>query len=267
MDFTLDKYEQLLEALKAAGYVFLTMEEYADALQQQTELPERVAIMRHDVDLKAVNSLRTAQIENRLGVCATYYFRVVRESNQPTIIRDIVALGHEIGYHYEDMAISNGDVDKAYEHFCLKLGYFRSLYPVKTICMHGAPTSRYDGRDLWKKYDYREQGIICEPYLDLDYSRLFYLTDTGRRWDGYNVSLRDKIPVYQDRWIADGLVFRHTDAILQALHENRFPSQVLFTTHPQRWNKSKVAWTGELLKQVTKNVVKRGLIIVRKVNK
>ena len=38
--------------------------------------------------------------------------------------------------------------------------------------------------------------------FDVDFSQLFYLTDTGRCWDGYKVSVRDKIPVYQDQWTA-----------------------------------------------------------------
>jgi hypothetical protein len=46
---------------------------------------------------------------------------------------------------------------------------------------------------LWKRYDYRELGIIGEPYLDVDFDEVFYLTDTGRRWDGEAVSVRDKV--------------------------------------------------------------------------
>ncbi len=56
--------------------------------------------------------------------------------------------------------------------------------PVSTVCMHGSPLSRVSNLDLWKKYDYRGLGIIAEPYLDIDFDEVFYLTDTGRRWDG-----------------------------------------------------------------------------------
>lgn len=45
---------------------------------------------------------------------------------------------------------------------------------------------------MWEKYDYRELGIVGEPYLDVDFDEVFYLTDTGRRWDGERVSIRDK---------------------------------------------------------------------------
>jgi len=37
----------------------------------------------------------------------------------------------------------------------------RELYPVKTICMHGSPLSKWDNRDLWKRYNYRDYGIIA----------------------------------------------------------------------------------------------------------
>src|SRR5690625_8018545 len=47
-------------------------------------------------------------------------------------------------------------------------------------------------RDLWKWYSYRDYGIIAEPYFDLDFSRVLYLTDTGRRWDGDKGSVRDR---------------------------------------------------------------------------
>ena len=42
-------------------------------------------------------------------------------------------------------------------------------------------------------YDYRDYGIIAEPYFDVDFDEVFYLTDTGRRWDGDSVSVRDKV--------------------------------------------------------------------------
>jgi len=59
--------------------------------------------------------------------------------------------------------------------------------------MHGSPLSRYDNRRICDKYNYRDFGITGEPYFDLDFTKVLYLTDTGRRWDGNKVSLRDKI--------------------------------------------------------------------------
>ena len=191
LDFTQKKYSRLLEILADKGYHFYTFEEYCI---QKSSIPdhERFVILRHDVDLKAENSLATAKTEHSLGVKASYYFRVVEQSNNPEIIKDIASLGHEIGYHYEDMAICNGETKQAIAHCEKWLRYFRQFYLVKTICMHGSPRSEFDGRELWKEYDYHDYGIIGEPYFDVDFSKVFYLTDTGRRWDGFSVSVRDR---------------------------------------------------------------------------
>jgi hypothetical protein len=256
MDFTLKKYSELLQKLLDGGYSFITFEAYC----KNKDLKGRSVILRHDVDLKAENSLATAKIEHAMGIRASYYFRVVEQSNKPDIIKAIADLGHEIGYHYEDMAICNGDADKAIVHFKEQLAYFRKFYPVKTICMHGSPRSQFDGKDLWKHFDYHDFGIIGEPYFDVDFSRVFYLTDTGRRWDGFNVSVRDKVPVYQDEWIKKGLVYHSTDDVIASIGSKTLPEHLMITTHPQRWTDDKLQGLKEYAVQSAKNIVKRWVV-------
>lgn len=242
MDFTLTKYGELLKALQGYGNINL----------------------RHDVDLNPQNSLKTAQLEVTLGWQSTYYFRSAPESWDEAIIRQIAALGHEIGYHYESLTTCNGDIDAAWEDFKYNLARLETVVgkSVTRICMHGSPKSKWDSRDIWKKYDYRSVGVEYEPYLDTDFSKTFYLTDTGRRWDGFKVSVRDRVPEYQDEWERVGLVFHSTDDVIRAIHDGFLPHSVMITTHPQRWNDSFVPWLKELLLQNAKNLVKR-LMIVR----
>ncbi|MCQ2341201.1 MAG: hypothetical protein MJZ48_01920 [Paludibacteraceae bacterium] len=245
MDFTRKKYRELLTALVKSGVAFS---------------------LRHDVDKRPRHSLALAQIEHEMGISAIYYFRCVDCSNDPEVIRQIVALGHEIGYHYEDMSICQGDTENAIAHFTKWLAYFRGFYPVHRICMHGAPTSQYDGKDLWKKYDYHDYGVDYEPYFDEDYTHTLYLTDTGRRWDGYKVSVRDKV-AQQDEWNRLGLTFHTTDDIIRWLnngHEMAHLSAILITTHPQRWTDKMTEWLTEWGTQNLKNIIKRVLIWVRK---
>lgn len=244
MDFTLSKYSELLDALKAYGYDELTL--------------------RHDVDLKPANSLRTAQMEVEKGLHGIYYFRTVPKSWDEEIIKLIALLGHEIGYHYESLTTCGGDVDKAYGDFCSNLERLRALVPVRSICMHGSPRSPFDSKDIWKKYDYRSLGIENEPYLDTDFSQVFYLTDTGRRWDGYKVSVRDKIPYHQDQWVKQGLTFYSTDDVIRGLRQGVIPKRLMITVHPQRWNPMGLAWCKELLMQSTKNIVKRTIVLIKK---
>lgn len=239
-DFTLVQYSALIDALKAYGFNSLTL--------------------RHDVDLKPQNSLRTARIEVEKGMLGIFYFRAVPESWDENIIREIASLGHEIGYHYESLTTCAGDVDKAYEDFCKNLEALRKIVTVRSICMHGSPRSPYDSKDIWKKYDYKALGIESEPYLDTDFSKVFYLTDTGRRWDGFKVSVRDKIPQYQDEWTARGLTFHSTQDVIVGLSRGVIPKDLMVTVHPQRWNPFGVSWCKELAMQNVKNIVKRIII-------
>ena len=258
MDFTLYKYKQLLIRLKDCDYSFFTYKDYL-----HKDLRKRYVILRHDVDLLPMNSLAIALLEAELNIKATYYFRAVPESWNENVIKEIVSLGHEVGYHYESLSTCKGDIDNAYKDFTKNLSEMRKLVIVDTICMHGSPRSPFDSKDIWNKYNYKDLGIIGEPYLDTDFSQVFYITDTGRRWDGYKVSVRDKIERYQDEWTAKGLSYHSTNDIVKAIENGSFPKTVMITTHPQRWNDFGVAWIKELVMQNVKNVVKRVLIGMR----
>jgi hypothetical protein len=250
VDFTLSAFTSLLESLIGEQYAFQTFSEFLSSPG------EKMVILRHDIDSRKNNSLKFAHLEHHYGIQGTYYFRTVPESYDEALIRKIGAMGHEIGYHYETMCTSNGNIDLAYDEFCRNLEKFRKLYPVKTICMHGSPRSSVDSKDLWTKYNYKDLGIIGEPYFDIDFSSVFYLTDTGRRWDGYNVSIRDKIPVYQEQWEKEGLVFHSSREIINAAGRGELPSRIMMTFHPQRWSNEVLPWIWELIVQRNKNCIK-----------
>ena len=132
-DFTLDVYRSLVLAFQRAGYQFHTFEEFASCPAMNNTV-----VMRHDVDELAWNALKMAKLENKLGIRATYFFRIVKQSNSPEVIEQIVQLGHEIGYHYEDLALCEGDEKRAIASFKENLEYFRKYYPVKS-CMEVRP--------------------------------------------------------------------------------------------------------------------------------
>jgi len=257
MDFTINTYTSLLKTLQSQGYTF---QSFAEFLQNPAE---RSIILRNDVDRLPENALRFAKIQAGMGITASYFFRIAAESYHSGIIKKIVELGHEIGYHYEDLHLCKGDIDKAFESFSNNLAQLRQYYPVKTICMHGSPRSKWDSMDIWEKYDYRSLGIIGEPYFDIDFDEVFYLTDTGRRWDGWKVSVRDKVP-QQEKRVRQGLVFHSTNDIIKAAQAGFLPNQIMITTHPQRWTDKPVAWVKEWVLQNLKNIVKRILVAIEK---
>jgi len=131
--------------------------------------------------------------------------------------------------------------------------------------MHGSPLSKFDNRLIWTKYDYKKLNIIAEPYLDINFDKMYYLTDTGRRWDGNLYNVRDRTikenPITNPFFLE--LNFHSTEDIINALNTQKFPKQVMINFHPQRWNNRFIPWAKELLWQNMKNQVKRGLIFFR----
>lgn len=244
-DFTITNYSALLEALIAAGYQIQTFQEYIKGAY------DKVVILRHDVDKKPGNSLRFAEIEHEKGLKSSYYFRVVPESLHVDKLLAIKKLGHEIGYHYEDMDPAKGDPEKAIKSFEQNLQRLRKLAPIDTICMHGSPLSKYDNKDLWQHFDYRRYGIIGEPYFDIDYNKLFYITDTGRKWNNRDASIRDKVESPFE------IEVKSTEHFIELIKEGAMPKQMMINTHPQRWNDDLLPWVVELVGQSARNVVKR----------
>ncbi|MDA3904524.1 MAG: hypothetical protein PF484_00455 [Bacteroidales bacterium] len=300
LDFTYTTLASLLETLSNRGFLFSTLHNFAASSPSEA----RMIILRHDVEDDYNKALTFARTEHRMGIMGSYYFRLFPVADNDRIISQIAALGHEVGYHYDDLSVCKGNHEAALKRFQKNLAHLRQFAPVTTITMEGAPLSKYDNRDLWKQpltpqlleslnlessnpqqinpstnqpankitsqqanistnplstVHYSLFSIIAEPYFDLDFNQFFYLTDTGRCWDGWNVSVRDKVS-QQEEWVKQGLVFHSTEQIIRAANEGRLPDKIMMTFHPQRWTDNHVFWLKELVLQRLKNVVKRGLV-------
>lgn len=154
MDFNFKSYQSLLTALQSRGFSFITVSEYAEATSPPSlrcggQASSPFILLRHDVEAKYENALQMARIQHSRGIRGTYYFRIFGNNGNAAIIREIVALGHEIGYHYDDLSYCKGDYEKAIRRFEENLTYLRQFAPVTSATMEGAPLSRYDNRDLW----------------------------------------------------------------------------------------------------------------------
>jgi len=249
-DFTYYTYKNLLNSIIKSGYSIQTMEDFI------IKPKEKVVVLRHDCDLWPNNDLKMALIEFKLGIRATYYFRMPYTFNIK-IIKRIKELNHEIGYHYENLAEFKGDYSKSIEDFKVNLKKLRSIYPVKTIVMHGRPLSKWDGKLLWKKYNYKNYGIIAEPYLSVNYDEVLYLTDTGNMWNGHKVSIRDTVNSKMNYDI------NSTFDLIQFFEKNKLPNQIIINSHADRWNDNYIVWLYKDILQKLKNFIKRGLKIIR----
>jgi hypothetical protein len=172
-----------------------------------------------------------AELEHRLGITSTYYVRKVASAYSDALVSRLHALGHEVGYHYEVLSKTRGNIDAALELFARELAELRALAPIRTASSHGSPLSPWDSLAIWKHRQPADFDLIGEAYLQIDYDRVAYYTDTGRSWAADAVNLRDRTPT------SDAAFPRvHTTDQLIELLRRRDCRTLCIQTHPERWN-------------------------------
>ena len=227
-DFTLKAYFYYLKAIKKSYPTIIRFDEYF----MKSTRPKNFCIIRHDVDRFPIHALRMAILENKMGIKSTYYFRAKTHVFLPKIMKRIGDLGHEIGYHYECLSDTRGDIATAMKDFENNLSKFREIVDIKTISMHGRPHAPFDNRDIWRDKKCHSKlvnklGILGEIYLDIDYSNIFYLTDTGRNWNS-NSNVRDTVDSFINHSFFDM-------AELLSHISKKPDSAFIFSLHPERW--------------------------------
>ncbi|MFL2939913.1 MAG: hypothetical protein ACJZ37_03245 [Candidatus Poseidoniales archaeon] len=248
-DFTLSAYKSLCNSLISNNFNFKTIEAYVSSDTDTSKL----ALIRHDVDKNPLNALKIAKIENSLGICSTFYFRIVENVFNKNIIKEISSLGHEIGYHYEVLAKNNGDREKAIYDFEINLKKLRAVVPIKTICMHGSPLSKWKDSNLWNDYNFEDYGIKGEAFLSLNYDEILYFTDTGRRWNGSGSNVRDKV--------STNLNYSRPKSTYELISQlSEINKSVSINSHPQRWHENFFYWFSEYFLQNCKNIGKKYIL-------
>ena len=244
--FSVSDYERLIDSALASGWTFLTVREYLEA----STLPENFVVLRHDVDRKVANARALARVEATRGVAATYYFRT--STFEADVAREFEEMGHEVGYHYEDLAATGGDRPAAERRFAENLAEFREAASVRTVCAHGNAFSSQYNPDLWEGRldELSEYGLLGEAYLSMEIgpeAGVYYVSDTHRTWKtdlvdfGINASTSDLLTVAG----VDGV--DSTDDLIAAL-ESRPCRGLYVLAHPSRWSRSRgeyvqsVAW-------------------------
>ncbi len=252
-DFTYETYKALLEACKRQGIETLTVREYLAA----EGLPDRFVILRHDVDRKPENALDFARMEAEYDATSTYYVRTVDETFDPWLLDSLESLGHEVGYHYEDVDRTDGDIKAAHRSFQRHLARMRAHVTVDTVCMHGNPLTPHDNRDMWGEMpDFDQYDLLGEAYLSVDFTDVLYFSDTGRTWRDGALKIKDHTVGEDGKDVQVG-----TTAELIDLVRRREDSYCLLT-HPDRWAGGTVEYVAETAFDTAKNVAKYGLHVV-----
>jgi len=84
--------------------------------------------------------------------------------------------------------------------------------------------------------------------------KVFYLTDTGRRWNHAGASIRDRVTSGFD------IPVNSTAHLAALAGQGKLPEKMMITIHPQRWHDNSIPWAKELISQNIKNWVKRWIV-------
>lgn len=243
-EFTFTIFEKLLEQFQLTGYKILPVKDYP------AEHLSKVLFLRHDVDRYPAQTIKMARLEAKMNINATYYFRTIPTVFKNDVLTEVSTLGHEIGYHYEDLTATRGDLSKAFIHFKNNLERVRKFYPVETICMHGSPASPWDNKKLWENYDYRQLGLKLDTSLDVDYDSVFYITDNGFGWNKVRTSVRDKV-ISRYR-----IPIKNTSHLINLLKGNSLPDRIMLNAHPDTFFDPGLMWHLNFASIKSKNIIK-----------
>ncbi len=273
MLFTFSSYRSLLDLIADQGFAIYGIEEIL-ARRHEGFVPDgNIVAIRHDVDYFPDRALTIARIEAEAGVRTTYYVRWQFFESHHDIIRAIAALGHQIGYHYEEVDTHQKAPNMQIERDAV--GFFVGAlldldnlgFPIRTVCAHGNPLTDVDNRQvvhlvrdesvlqrLAFTYDpeiVREkvsQRLIGDASIDItgvDFD--VYIPDTGRFNPRFN--LKDKI----DNCPLVGL--RNLGDLKRILSDNAH-RRVYMNMHPDRWSGSLPLWLFDLSLDTAKNIAK-----------
>jgi hypothetical protein len=214
--FTFEYYKSILKRGLLDGFVISSFEKY-DVTNPKT------VILRHDVDYTLNGVPQLAAIEAELGVSATYLFRVhAHEYNVFTphvfqLIRNLKAVGHEVGLHFEAMTFSRAlDLDPP----SVLLQEKRVLEmvldaPILTASEHRDVSHTVHGTVNYHDcYDPLEAGFRNYALSPKYFGQMKYLSDSNGFWREGDPTLhfenhpRFQVLVHPDWWFEKDLLLK-----------------------------------------------------------
>jgi hypothetical protein len=150
MSSRLGEYNELLELLMSKSYICLTIREFASRVSRITRVSgDRIALLRHDVDSDVKTARAMFDLERKLGIQSSYYFRL--NTIDISFMRELEAHGSEAGYHYEEIAtFAKRTGIRTREGISARIGEVQQLFqanlrrlrettglPIQTIAAHG----------------------------------------------------------------------------------------------------------------------------------
>jgi hypothetical protein len=216
MDFTFDSYGELLGCFLQGGYRIVTVRQAATEL-----IDPPILVLRHDVEWSAERALSAAAIERSLDVRSTLYFRVDTKANDIAAMTRLQDDGFDIGYHYNCLDRTKGDVSQATQLFEHDVAYLRrSGIDIVTAAAHGNPRLKRVGYkanfalirrdpDLLKRMNLWNLGDYTNHFDR--YPNLSQVSDAGISWNHGQLTRKSLSSLATDKSACQVFMIVHTD--------------------------------------------------------
>lgn len=186
-DFTLAHYREILQRI-AASHGTLSFGE-AVPLGRRLLERERFVLMRHDVELSLDDAVTMAEADRAAGVRSTFFLQLGAEYNlfEPESaerVRRLLALGHDLGLHYDLGLLESGGADPA--RLARRMIDLMEDFFATEIRAASPHMPMRSGRLL-------EIPGVVDAYDPLYFSEIKYVSDSTQVWrEGVVTSLLDR---------------------------------------------------------------------------
>ena len=220
----LNIYENIIKLAIDNGYKVLTIYDW-----HITNKTDKVLILRHDVDIDVEGARKMFEIEKRLGVNSSYYFR--NSTKEASLIKDMQNNGFETGLHYETLADyckikgiqKSSDLKEVDYSVCKKIlqeeikSWKLQYGDLYSICAHG------DKRN-------RQLHIANRVLFDEAVRK-----NTSVHFDACDKDLTGLVDVYiSDTSVINNHKWKEGVSPEEAI--NRGEKTIMLLTHPTHWN-------------------------------
>ena len=227
IDFTYDSYRALLGHIRSCGHTICPL--------RAVPASGRYVILRHDIDYSVIKALEMAEVEHALGVQATVFLMLASpddnllDGDNVNAARRIVALGHEIGLHYDTDLVGESDETRLARALADQAAFLSVTLgtPVTAMAQHNpsVTSTRVHVPGFIDAYDDRYFKQIA--YLS-DSRRLFGVTDPWRFFEEHE---RCQLLIDPLWWHVDSHTRRQAFAQVRAEIVDRVDARFAEITH------------------------------------
>lgn len=199
-EFSLNYYRDMLSAAIESNYSFIAFSEIPKALAVRTPF----CVLRHDCDNDLVSALEIAKIESSFGVKSTYFvmlrsamYNLLSRPNSE-IVREIRALGHHIGLHFDEALVSGLPADAVNAEVERECALIEAEFgtPIEAVSFH-QPGKRILDNDV--------KINRINTYDKADIGELHYISDS------WGVMRADLIEAFRERKFSRLQLLLHTE--------------------------------------------------------